>query len=93
MVDFSNYVNDKNSLITKLEKAKSYIDELGNMGIDVSESLKKFDNAIKIVSGDKISVVLVGAFSDGKTSVVAGWINEKLDKISSDESSDEILCY
>lgn len=95
MYNFGDYTNDKNTLIAKLERAKNDIVELQNMGIDVSCSLKKIDSAIKIVSNDKISVVLVGAFSDGKTSVVAGWINEKLDnmKISSDESSDEILCY
>lgn len=95
MYNFDNYVNDKNALIAKIENAKNSIAELQDMGIDVSYSLKKIDNAIKMVSNDKISVVLVGAFSDGKTSVAAGWINEKLDnmKISSDESSDEILCY
>lgn len=95
MHNFVDYVNDKNALIAKIERAKNSIAELQNMGIDVSDSLKKMDSAIKIVSNDKISVVLVGAFSDGKTSVAAGWINEKLDnmKISSDESSDEILCY
>lgn len=95
MYNFGDYVNDKNALIAKIERAKNSIAELQNMGIDVSDSLKKMDSAIKIVSNDKISVVLVGAFSDGKTSVAAGWINEKLDnmKISSDESSDEILCY
>lgn len=95
MYNFDNYVNDKNALIAKIENAKNSIAELQDMGIDVSYSLKKIDSAIKMVSNDKISVVLVGAFSDGKTSVAAGWINEKLDnmKISSDESSDEILCY
>ena len=95
MYNFGDYANDKNTLIEKLEKAKNDIAELQNMGIDVSYSLKKIDSAIKIVSTDKISIVLVGAFSDGKTSVAAGWINEKLEnmKISSDESSDEILCY
>ncbi len=95
MYNFDNYVNDKNALIAKIENAKNSIAELQDMGIDVSYSLKKIDSAIKMVSNDKISIVLVGAFSDGKTSVAAGWINEKLDnmKISSDESSDEILCY
>lgn len=95
MFDFDDYVNDKNALIAKMEETKNNIAELQNMGIDVSYSLKKIENAIRTIDNDKISVVLVGAFSDGKTSVVAGWINEKLDnmKISSDESSDEILCY
>lgn len=95
MYNFNDYIDNKRALVNKMESVKSKISELETMGIDVSESIKKIDSAIKIVEEDKISVVLVGAFSDGKTSVVAGWINEKLDnmKISSDESSTEIVCY
>lgn len=43
------------------------------------------------MENDTISVVLVGAFSDVKTSVAAGWINEELDNMKI--ASDEILCY
>ena len=95
MYNFNDYIANKNELIRKMEVVKTKISELKEIEIDVKESLKKIDSAIKIVQEDKISVVLVGAFSDGKTSVAAGWINEKLDnmKIASDESSDEILCY
>ena len=95
MYNFSEFVDDKNQLIRKIEKIKLKISELQEIGIDVSESLHKLDSTTKMISEEKISVVLVGAFSDGKTSVVAGWLNEKMDnmKIDSDESSDEILCY
>lgn len=95
MYNFEDYLSNKKVLLSKIENLKTKILELQDFGIDVSESVKKLDNAIKMVQNDKISVVLVGAFSDGKTSVAAGWINEKLDnmKIDSDESSDEILCY
>ena len=95
MYDFKNYIEDKTELIQKIDIVEKKIQELDEIGIDVSESIKKIENAKHIVENDKISVVLVGAFSDGKTSVAAGWINEKLDnmKIASDESSDEILCY
>lgn len=95
MYDFKNYINDKTALIQKMDNVKKKIQELDGMGIDVLESIKKIESAKRIVLDDKISVVLVGAFSDGKTSVAAGWLNEKLDnmKIDSDESSDEILCY
>lgn len=95
MYDFNNYINDKTALIQKMGDVEKKIQELDGMGIDVSETIKKIERARHIVQNDKISVVLVGAFSDGKTSVAAGWINEKLDnmKIASDESSDEILCY
>jgi predicted GTPase len=95
MYNFENYLSNKNALISKIDSVKTKISELSDLGIDISDSIKKLDNASKIIQHDKISVVLVGAFSDGKTSVAAGWINEKLDnmKIDSDESSDEILCY
>lgn len=95
MYDFKNYIDDKSALIQKMDVVEKKIQELDGMGIDISESIRKIESAKRIVQDDKISVVLVGAFSDGKTSVAAGWINEKLDnmKIASDESSDEILCY
>ncbi|SEJ10775.1 Dynamin family protein [Kandleria vitulina] len=95
MYDFKNYIDDKTVLIQKMDIAEKKIQELDGMGIDISESIKKIESAKRIVQENKISIVLVGAFSDGKTSVAAGWINEKLDnmKIASDESSDEILCY
>lgn len=95
MYDFKNYIDDKAALIQKMDIVEKKIQELDGMGIDISESIRKIESAKRIVQDDKISVVLVGAFSDGKTSVAAGWINEKLDnmKIASDESSDEILCY
>ena len=95
MYDFNNYLDDKSKLIQKMDIAEKKIQELSGMSIDISESIKKIENAKRIVKNDKISVVLVGAFSDGKTSVAAGWLNEKFDnmKIASDESSDEILCY
>ena len=95
MYDFKDYIGDKAALIKKMNDVEEKIQELDEMGIDISESIKKIESAKCIVQKDKISVVLVGAFSDGKTSVVAGWVNEKFDnmKISSDESSDEILCY
>ncbi len=95
MYNFENFINDKTALIQKMDIIEKRIQELEGIGIDISESIKKIESAKRIVQEDKLSVVLVGAFSDGKTSVVAGWINEKLDnmKIAPDESSDEILCY
>lgn len=95
MYNFEKYTSNKSELLASIESTKSKIMELENFGIDVSETIQKIENAKAIIKNDKVSVVLVGAFSDGKTSVAAGWLNEKLDnmKIDSDESSDEILCY
>lgn len=95
MFNFNDYNNEKNKLLQKINAVENKMQELCDIGIDVSESISKIARAKEIVENEKISIVLVGAFSDGKTSVAAGWINEKLDnmKIASDESSDEILCY
>ena len=95
MYNFKDYVSNKDALLSRVEAIQGKIAELGEMGLDVTDTLKKLDNAKTIMQNDKISVVLVGAFSDGKTSVIAGWLNEKMDnmKIDSAESSDEILCY
>lgn len=95
MNNFGKYTENKTELIKSMELTALKVKELEKFGIDVSESIQKIENAKKIVQSDKVSVVLVGAFSDGKTSVIAGWLNEKMDnmKISSDESSNEILCY
>lgn len=95
MYNFEKYGANKKALLESMDNTKDRLLELEEFGIDVSESIRKIENAKNIVKNDKVSVVLVGAFSDGKTSVAAGWLNEKLDnmKIDSDESSDEILCY
>lgn len=95
MYDFKEYIENKNDLIDKMNKVKNTICQLEQFDYDVAPAIEKIERAQKIIVDDTISVVLVGAFSDGKTSVVAGWLNEKLNnmKIASDESSDEILCY
>lgn len=95
MYSFENYVANKQALLSGMGHTQSKIMELEQFGIDVSESVQKIENAKQIVMNDTISIVLVGAFSDGKTSVVAGWLNEQVDnmKIDPEESSDEILCY
>lgn len=95
MFDFNDYVRNKDILQRKIEAVKTKLSKLDSMGIDATEAINKLDKAIEIVQNGNISIVLVGAFSDGKTSVAAGWMNERLEdmKISSDESSDEILHY
>ncbi len=95
MLDHIDYLADKKELISKMIKVKEYFSQLGEFNIDVSEAIGKIDSAITSVENDMLSIVLVGAFSDGKTSVVAGWLNEKVEnmKIDSDESSNEILVY
>lgn len=95
MFNYIDYMSNKNDLLLKMDKVKEHFNQLSEFDIDVSAAIKKIDVTIDDIQNDTLSVVLVGAFSDGKTSVVAGWLNEKLDnmKIDSDESSNEILKY
>lgn len=95
MFEYLDYISDKNEMINKMYHVKDLFNQLSEFNIDVTDALNKIDAAITCVKTDMMSIVLVGAFSDGKTSVVAGWLNEKIDnmKIDSDESSDEILRY
>ena len=56
----------------------------------------KIQAALSSVSGDKLKVALIGGFSEGKTSIVAAWM-ERLDKsslnISHLESSNAVKLY
>ena len=95
MFEYVDYLSNKKELISKMTKVKAYFSQLQEYGIDVSAAIEKIESTIGNIKEDSLSIVLVGAFSDGKTSVIAGWLNEEFDnmKIDSDESSDEILKY
>ncbi len=79
-----------------LQKLLDFVHIGEEYGIKVEESLKdKIRNAIKNVAGQKLKVALVGGFSEGKTSIVAAWIDrlDKSMKIDHQESSDEVKIY
>ncbi|MFZ7338025.1 LeoA/HP0731 family dynamin-like GTPase, partial [Comamonas jiangduensis] len=57
--------------------------------------LQKIDSAAKAVESDVLRIALLGAFSDGKTSVIAAWLGKVMAdmKIDMDESSDRLAIY
>ncbi|WJD62077.1 dynamin family protein [Pseudomonas kurunegalensis] len=65
------------------------------MGLDVSQDIDKIKKAIGDVQSDALRIALLGAFSDGKTSVVAGWLGQVMKdmKIDTNESSDALAIY
>ena len=71
------------------------MEELHDLNVDCAEDLKKIEDKLGSMGQEKISLALVGAFSDGKTSVIAGLFGEELEgmQISVDESTDEIQVY
>lgn len=69
--------------------------ELGSIGVDVKGDLGKIAAAIESINSDVLRIALLGAFSDGKTSVIAAWLGKVMDdmKIDMDESSDRLAVY
>lgn len=84
----SKRIKKLNSLKRLLESGLGYIPEL-------QAYIDKIVSITSSVKDGEISVVLLGSFSDGKTSAIAGLLGRLEDnmKIDNDESSDELTIY
>ena len=89
------YYNPQSQAINNLEELKSILNEGLELGLELNYLLKKIDNVIETIESNDISIALIGSFSDGKTSTIAGMLGKLEDtmKIDTDESSDEITVY
>lgn len=79
----------------ELEDFKKLLIQSQDLGIDTSQFVSKIDSVIMSLKNQTIKVVLLGSFSDGKTSAIAGLMGQLKDnmKIDQDESSDELAIY
>lgn len=79
----------------RLQQLGDALRQLGDLGLDVRDDLVKLESAVNAVESDVLRIALMGAFSDGKTSVIAAWLGQVMDdmKIDMDESSDRIAIY
>ena len=95
MRSIENFESKKEEVKKYLKDFKMLVEKLKDVGLDVDGDILKLDNAIKTVDEDILSIALAGAVSDGKTTAIAGWLEEVKDnmKIATEESSDEILIY
>jgi GTPase SAR1 family protein len=95
MEQFRQFDIDKRTTMGALGKLREILGELGGMGIDVQDDVQKIASALASIESDVLRVALVGAFSDGKTSVVAAWLGKVMDdmNIDMDESSDRLAIY
>ena len=95
MEPFKQFASDKQEALDRLSRLAGLIRQLGGLGLDVRDDLAKVGSAVKAIEGDVLRVALMGAFSDGKTSVVAAWLGHVMDdmKIDMDESSDRLSVY
>ena len=87
--------NIRSKKAEKLKGLKSILSEGVGMMPELKSYLNKIDSIINTLNDGEISVVLLGSFADGKTSVVAGLLGRLEDnmKIDVDESSDELTIY
>ncbi|RDU66387.1 labile enterotoxin output A [Helicobacter didelphidarum] len=90
--DIQTLQSKNKDLLTKLVKL---IDDGRDLGLDIQETyLEKAKEALNNTD-TKLKVALIGGFSEGKTSIVAAWL-EKLSndmKINTSESSDAVSVY
>lgn len=95
MEQFNQFNVEKQAALKGLEQLRAVLDELGGMGADVGSELHKIDSAVQAVESDVLRIALLGAFSDGKTSVIAAWLGKIMAdmNINMDESSDRLAIY
>ncbi|PLA73482.1 GTP-binding protein [Hydrogenovibrio sp. SC-1] len=95
MNQFKKFNVDKESVLNSLKQMEDVIEQMAEVGIDATNDLEKLKRAVTSVEDEVLRVALLGAFSDGKTSVIASWLGKIMDdmKIDSDESSDQLSIY
>ncbi len=95
MEQFKQFSIEKQAAVDSLHKLRAVLEALGGMEIDVGDDLHKISSAIAAVESDVLRIALLGAFSDGKTSVIAAWLGKIMEdmNISMDESSDRLSIY
>lgn len=80
-----------------LQKLQGFLLLGEEAGAEIEANLKeKLETAFSEVDSGKLKIALIGGFSEGKTSIVAAWM-EKIDpesmNISQQESSDEVKLF
>lgn len=81
--------------LDRLTSLKRLLESGLNSIPELQPYIDKVNSIINTVNDGEISVVLLGSFSDGKTSAIAGLLGclEDNMKIDNDESSDELTIY
>ena len=95
MEQFKQFNASKTEVIKSLDNLQNLVGALEKLGLDVTQDIDKIKKAIGDVQADALRIALLGAFSDGKTSVVAGWLGQVMKnmKIDTNESSDALAIY
>ena len=90
-----SYIFNKKDFENKLVALETILSSNEDLDIDILPLKRKVHDVIESLQADTIKIVLLGSFSDGKTSTVAGLLGKLEDnmKIDPDESSDDLVVY
>lgn len=77
------------------KKIKEFLEQGIELGLELKDVLKKLEDSHKAAKDEIIRIVLLGSFSDGKTSAIAGLLGKLSENMKIDvaESSDELEVY
>jgi GTPase SAR1 family protein len=97
METVEKFKEQQQQTISVLKQLLVFLRDGEQFGVETDPKFKnKLETGIKTTETDKLKVVLIGGFSEGKTSIAAAWAG-KYDKssmkISQQESSDEVVFY
>lgn len=95
MSAIENYDKIKGEILHQINKTLNWLQEGENFGVSFQEEQEKLFNLKNNLEDSKIKIALVGAFSEGKTTMVASWLGKVEDdmKIHHEESSNAICLY
>lgn len=95
MEQLKQFEVEKQAAINTIQQLKTVLVDLKSTGMDVSADIQKLETALNTIKDDVLRIALLGAFSDGKTSVIAAWLGKIMAdmKIDMDESSDKLAIY
>lgn len=95
MEQFKQFNIEKQAVSEKLGELDGILQELSSLGMNVDDGFEKIKSALNSINDDVLKIALLGAFSDGKTSVIASWLGHIMDDMNIDinESSDRIAVY
>ena len=95
MEQFKQFNIEKTIVVEKLTQLEGLLEDLSSLGMNVDDGFEKIKSALISIDSDVLKIALLGAFSDGKTSVIASWLGHIMADMNIDinESSDRIAIY
>jgi len=95
MEQFKQFNIEKTVVVEKLIQLEGLLEDLSSLGMNVDDGFEKIKSALISIDSDVLKIALLGAFSDGKTSVIASWLGHIMADMNIDinESSDRIAIY